>query len=456
MFIAAVIYPLLVRLGYFVVKFKWFRSKISFLGRFPSDVPPGSMGWPFIGDYLSFLLPQKAHYMSKYFLERCFRYGPVFKCSPFGVPTLVSCDLELNNFILQNEGILFASDYPKPIRKALGAESVIFSSGQLHKRLRSLAVSFISTSNVSPDFISYIEKLSIIIMDTWRKEGKKEIVFYKEAQIFMLYYVLKRVLDIDIGDEKAAKIQEDIFTILGKGFSYIPGRTQARVKKARTRIRENLTAIISERLKQNKLTLKAEWNDEDIVNVMLGLLMSLEPNASLMTLVVYFLARSPRAILELKNEHESMGEPLSLEDHRKMDFTLKVINETLRCGNVTKYVYRKALKDVRYKGYLIPSGWRVIPFITGTHLNPSLHENPYEFNPWRWDYKETKREVMPFGGGLKICPGAEFAKHSVAFFLHHFVLNFNWKIRLDECPVSRPFMGSEKELVLEIEPAAME
>jgi hypothetical protein len=29
---------------------------------------------------------------------------------------------------------------------------------------------------------------------------------------------------------------------------------------------------------------------------------------------------------------------------------LQVINEALRCGNIVKFVHRKALKDVRYKG----------------------------------------------------------------------------------------------------------
>lgn len=33
-------------------------------------------------------------------------------------------------------------------------------------------------------------------------------------------------------------------------------------------------------------------------------------------------------------------------------FGMKVINETLRLGNVVRFLHRKALKDVRYKGKL--------------------------------------------------------------------------------------------------------
>jgi hypothetical protein len=33
-----------------------------------------------------------------------------------------------------------------------------------------------------------------------------------------------------------------------------------------------------------------------------------------------------------------------------MSIPSQVINEALRCGNIVKFVHRKALKDVRYKG----------------------------------------------------------------------------------------------------------
>jgi cytochrome P450 len=35
-------------------------------------------------------------------------------------------------------------------------------------------------------------------------------------------------------------------------------------------------------------------------------------------------------------------------------------------------------------GFLIPSGWKVFPIISAAHFDATLHENPSEFNPWRW------------------------------------------------------------------------
>lgn len=36
--------------------------------------------------------------------------------------------------------------------------------------------------------------------------------------------------------------------------------------------------------------------------------------------------------------------------NKPMVFFVKVISETLRLGNVVRFLHRKALKDVRYKG----------------------------------------------------------------------------------------------------------
>lgn len=87
--------------------------------------------------------------------------------------------------------------------------------------------------------------------------------------------------------------------------------------------------------------------------------------------------------LEIARAKKELGESeLNWDDYKKMDFTqcvcysyylfyvysvyilktkllifflcvgVKVINETLRLGNVVRFLHRKALKDVRYKGKL--------------------------------------------------------------------------------------------------------
>ncbi|CAN1315959.1 Cytochrome P450 724B1 [Linum perenne] len=163
------------------------------------------------------------------------------------------------------------------------------------------------------------------------------------------------------------------------------------------------------------------------------------------------------ALSEVQLEHENIrsrkeeGVLLSLEDYKKMEFTHNVINEALRCGNVVKFVHREALKDVKFKDYFIPSGWKVLPVFTAVHLDSSLHPNAPHFDPWRWTGDQTCKKFTPFGGGSRFCPGSELAKVEVSIFLHHLVQNFRWSSEDSDGPLAFPYVEFEKGLLLNLE-----
>ncbi|KAI3474940.1 hypothetical protein Pfo_030251 [Paulownia fortunei] len=444
---------------------------ISIFKEKPAGLPNGSMGcWPLVGETLAYLKPHKSNSIGSFLQEHCSRYGSVFKSHLFGRPTIVSCDLELNMFILQNEERLFQSSYPKPVHDILGKLSMMLVSGELHKKLRSVAVSFINASKSRPDFLHYVDKLSVSYIDSWK--AKSQVLFFKEAKELTFYLMLKNLLSIEPEDPLAAKVLGDFLTFM-KGFVslplYIPGTAYSKAVKARRRISSTLKDIIKRRENMitgahvrgdflDELLAKVCLNDEEKVSILLDLLLAgYETTSGLMALVVYFLAQSPSSLQRLQDEHQALrkkkkdGEPLNWEDYKKMEFTSHVISEALRCGNLVKFVHRKALKDVKFKEYVIPAGWQVLPILSAPHLDPCLHEHPLEFNPWRWGDPATSRKVTPFGGGLRICPGAELGKLETAFFLHHFVLNFRWKTKEEDCPISCPYLEFKRGLVLEIE-----
>ncbi|GAB4848050.1 hypothetical protein Ancab_002711 [Ancistrocladus abbreviatus] len=134
-----------------------------------------------------------------------------------------------------------------------------------------------------------------------------------------------------------------------------------------------------------------------------------------------------------------------------MKFTSNVISEALRCGNVVKFVHRQAIHDVKFKGYVIPARWKVLPVFTAAHLDPSLHRNPSDFNPSRWIDVKTNKKVSPFGGGPRLCPGIELAKVETSLFLHHLVLNYRWIVK-EDTPLAYPYVEFKRGLALQIEP----
>lgn len=111
----------------------------------------------------------------------------MFKSHLFLSPTIVSCDQELNYFILQNEGKLFECSYPKPIHGILGKSSMLVAVGDTHKRLRNVAVSLVTITKAKPEFLSDIEATTIGILQSWK--DKSQVIFCVEARKVFLSYI---------------------------------------------------------------------------------------------------------------------------------------------------------------------------------------------------------------------------------------------------------------------------
>ncbi|KGN51340.1 cytochrome P450 724B1 [Cucumis sativus] len=440
------------------------------------NLPPGSMGLPFVGETLSFLNPHHSNSIGTFLQHHFSRYGKIFKSRLFGRPAIVSCDRELNYFVLQNDDKLFKVSYPKAMHNILGTNSLLISAGDTHRKLRSVIVSFITRCKTRPNFLHSLHNLSVSLTDSWRSQT--HVSFIKEMKMFALSLMVKEVFGIEAKELIGTKIFEEFETFM-IGFVSLPlnfpGTPYFKAVKARGRLSTIVKEMIRERRKRGlvggnnndddflQVLMSNNWklSDEEIVSVVLDIMLgSYETTATLLGLIVYFLAHSPPNILaKLKEEHQAIrngkrkGECLNLEDYKRMEFTFNVAYEAMRCGNVVKFLHREAITDVKFKDIVIPSGWKVHPVFSAIHLDPTLHPNPQQFNPSRWsDDKEMNKKVTPFGGGPRLCPGIELAKLEIAFFVHHFVLNYRWKTRDDECPLAYPYVKFKRDLMLEIEP----
>ncbi|KAL5199979.1 hypothetical protein ABZP36_021182 [Zizania latifolia] len=96
-------------------------------------------------------------------------------------------------------------------------------------------------------------------------------------------------------------------------------------------------------------------------------------------------------LLSSTDEHKREHQGVNLEKEKdkiwvskdyEMDRTHHVIDVALRCGNIVNVVHQKALRDVRYKEYLIPHDWKALHVITLDRLNCLLHGNEKQSHPW--------------------------------------------------------------------------
>ncbi|KAK0606480.1 hypothetical protein LWI29_038209 [Acer saccharum] len=452
------------------------------------NLPPGNMGWPFIGETIGYLRPYSATTIGEFMENHVSRYGKIYKSNLFGEPTIVSTDAGLNRFILQNEGKLFECSYPRSIGGILGKWSMLVLVGDMHRDMRTISLNFLSHARLRTHLLREVERHTLFVLNSWKDNS----VFsaQDEAKKFTFNLMAKHIMSMDPGKLETEQLKKEYVTFMKGVVSApinLPGSAYRKALKSRSTILIHIERKMKERIiimKEGRDDMEQDdllgWvlkhstlSTEQILDLILSLLFAGHETSSVsIALSIYFLQSCPEAIQQLQEEHleitrakKKSGEiELKWEDYKKMEFTQCVISETLRLGNVVRFLHRKALKDVQYKGYDIPCGWKVLPVISAVHLDPSLFEHPQHFNPWRWQQTShgpssssscpsmnTNNQFMPFGGGPRLCTGSELAKLEMAVFIHHLVLNFHWELAEPDQAYAFPFVDFRKGLPIRVQ-----
>ncbi|KAK7305861.1 hypothetical protein VNO77_43773 [Canavalia gladiata] len=412
-------------------------------------LPPGSLGFPFIGETLQLISAYKSDNPEPFIDQRVKRYGSIFTTHVFGEPTVFSADPETNRFILLNEGKLFDCSYPGSISNLLGKHSLLLMKGSLHKRMHSLTMSFGNSSIIKDHLLLHIDRLIRLNLDSW----SHRVFLMEEAKKITFELTVKQLMSFD-PDEWTESLRKEYVLVI-EGFFTLPfplfSTTYRRAIKARTKVAEALTLVVRQRRKENDegkdkkndmlwalLASGDHFSDEEIVDFMLALLVAgYETTSTIMTLAVKFLTETPLALAQLKEEHDQIrarSDPdaaLEWADYKSMAFTQCVVNETLRVANIIGGIFRRAMTDIDIKGYTIPKGWKVFASFRAVHLNPEHYKDARTFSPWRWQSNSSEAAnpgnvYTPFGGGPRLCPGYELARVVLSVFLHRFVTRFSW------------------------------
>ncbi|KAL5562373.1 hypothetical protein UlMin_032120 [Ulmus minor] len=417
-------------------------------------LPPGSMGFPLIGETLPLIIPSYSLDLHPFIKTRLQRYGPIFKTNIIGRPAVVSADSEFNNYIIQQEGRLVELWYLDSFSKlfVMEGESRINDLGAVHKYSRSAILSNIGAESIKERLLPQIEELINKTLRAWSTQSSVEV---KNAIGNMVVNFTAKIMigyDAEKSNTNLSEVYEGIADSLMSIPLNIPGTTYNKCLKDQKGIISMFKDMLKERLvspntnKEDFLgKLSKDKNSEKFLteefivhSIFVLFFASLESISSLLALALKFLSENPSAMEELKVEHEAiiqskenMNSSLTWDEYKSMTFTQQVINETLRMANVAPGLLRRTLKDVSIKGFTIPAGWTVMLVTPAKQLNPSTFPNPLEFNPWRCkelDSYVVSKNFTPFGGGMRQCAGAEFTRAFAATFLHVLVTKYRWTV----------------------------
>jgi cytochrome P450 len=147
----------------------------------------------------------------------------------------------------------------------------------------------------------------------------------------------------------------------------------------------------------------------------------------------------------------------SVEDIPKLQYTEKVLRESMRLFPPVWTMGRYVENDYSVGDYTIPAGSSILMSQYVMHHDSRYYENPEQFNPERWT-EEFKTDLprfsyFPFGGGIRGCIGEPFAWMEGVLIIATIAQKWTMRlvpgqrIKLDAAITLRPKYGMKMKLI---------
>ncbi|XP_022956394.1 cytochrome P450 71B35-like isoform X3 [Cucurbita moschata] len=277
----------------------------------------------------------------------------------------------------------------------------IFSGGKLDdehfQRVIKRAVAAIGSFSMTdfiPTFGWIIDRLNGV-------HGRLEKSFAEMDAFF------QHVVDDRINFKKTSKNEENIVDVL---------------------LRMERESAESDALKVTQDCIKALIKDIFIAGV--------ETGADVIIWAMRELVRNPRVMKKLQDEIRSCIKEDSVKevDLEKFEYLKMVVKEVLRLHPPAPLlVPRETISPFKLNGYDIDPKVHLHINVWAIGRDPQSWTDPEEFFPERFiesnvDYKGQNFELIPFGGGRRICPGMNMAILTVELALANLLRCFDWKL----------------------------
>ncbi|KAL4610920.1 hypothetical protein ACB092_08G087400 [Castanea dentata] len=409
------------------------------------NLPRGSLGYPLIGETLSFIRAQREDRGWDWLEERILKHGSVFKTSLMGSPTVVIIGQAGNKFVLGAEEDVFAPKQPATMQGILGKQNILELTGSRYRLIKGALVTFLKPESLQ-NYIKEMDSLAktLILRETKEKDTIKAAFFMKKLTFTMACNIL-----FGIRDEYTIEALFKEFASASKALWSLPINFPGTVYWKGLRARSSIANLSLPILRKKREDLS---NDAIIDNCITLVIASHDTSTILLSLMIRQLARDPeiyKKVLEeqmdIVKKREGKEDKLTWAEIQKMKYTWQVAQELMRTIPTVFGGFRKALKDTSYAGYAIPKGWQVFWSSDGTHMNNDIFENrkspipPYAY--------------MAFGGGVHTCIGNEFARVETLTTIHNLVTMYEWsQLNPEEVITRQPMPYPSMHLPIKIKP----
>jgi len=157
---------------------------------------------------------------------------------------------------------------------------------------------------------------------------------------------------------------------------------------------------------------------------------------------LYEVAMHPEVETRLHAEADEVlgGRPAGLPDVARLDYTRRVVTETLRKRTQGLFLAKVTTRPAVLGGYAIPANATVIYSFHALNHDPALHPDPERFDPGRWlpdrAIQISKGAFMPFAVGPHSCIAEHFAWTEMVITLA--TVAASWRLEVVPGHVPRP------------------
>ncbi|XP_014508421.1 beta-amyrin 28-oxidase [Vigna radiata var. radiata] len=414
-------------------------------------LPPGSFGWPLMGETYQFLSIKSEHFIQ----ERVKKYSSqIFHTNILGEPTVVFSGPAANKFVSTNETKLLKVWYMKTQRRFFNIPDQIHAPNLKPKQEAASSAPVKILGILKPEGIArYMgNKVELTMhqhfMTHW--EGKTEVKVYPLVKAFTLTLVCQFFLGID--EPKLGSEFEYLYFGIYSAPVNFPGSAYRRALKASATIRKEIQFLIKEKidaLSKGQVVddllahvVGAEQGGKyvpriEISNIIMGLMnSSYMPIAITLAFMIKHIGQRPDIYQKIVSEHAGItkfkrsGAALDWDSIQKLKYTWAVAQETMRLYPTAPGVFREVIKDISYEGFTIPKGWKIFWSLVGTNRDPNYFPEPESFDPSRFEgtILPAPYTWIPFGAGPRSCPGQDYTRFVVLNFIHIVINKFKWEV----------------------------
>lgn len=393
----------------------------------PVPVAPGR--WPLLGHTPAIL----RHRMG--FTSSLRRHGDIVRVDLGSMRTHFVTTPDLVHRVLVTDGPAFEKGAMFDKFRPYVGNGLVMSSGTFHLRQRRLMQPAFQRTELARHVATMV-RAARELADSWRPGEVREVD--QDMQAVAVTIVGDTLFSAGLGGAATEEARRSIPVVIKYGMlrvlspaflERLPIPPNRRFDEATGRMRAIVLDLIARRrasgvdhgdLLSMLLRARDEESGEGMSDVQVHdevitlLSAGIETSALALAWVFHEVARHPEVQGRLHAEVDAVldGRPVTFDDVAKLDYTRRVVSETLRMYPLW-ILMRRAVTEVDLGGVRLAPGDEVIISPHAMHFDPESHPEPDKFDPDRWTPERAaalpKGSYLPFGAGARQCIGNSFA-----------------------------------------------